>query len=362
MKKTIINTKEKRPVAILVGASFESKEIIEENLEELAGLADTAGIEVVGTMIQSLHETTAATYIGSGKTEELHELVKNNNADMVIFDEELIGSQINNLEEILEVKVLDRSILILDIFAGRAKSTEGKLQVELAQLKYNLPRINALSGSSGRFGGGGIGMRGPGETKLEMNKRIIKDKIVFLQKQIKKLGEQRQLLRTKRQKAGEKTVAIVGYTNVGKSTLLNKLVKADVYADDKLFATLDTTTRKLFIDYGKQILFTDTVGFINKLPHGFIEAFKATLEEALSADLILQIVDCSDKHFEKHMAVTSEVLQSIGAGNIPMMIVYNKIDNCNQKERLNPNILQISAKKGTGIDELKQTISSKLFN
>ncbi len=357
----MIDTKKERQKAVLVGADFCSQEKIADSLIELKGLADTADIDIVGEVMQPLHEITAATYIGSGKAEEVAALVKQQGANLVIFDEELIGSQIRNLEDITGVKVIDRSMLILDIFASRAKTSEGKLQVELAQLKYSLPRIGAFSESAGRFGSGGVGMRGPGETKLEINKRIIKDKIFALSEQIEKLSGQRELLRGKRNSNNVKLVSIVGYTNAGKSTLLNNIAKSDVYADDKLFATLDTTTRKIFVDYKRQYLLTDTVGFISKLPHEFIEAFKATLEEAANSDLIIMLVDSADSHFKKHIEVAKEVLDKIGAGDIPVITVYNKIDKCEQKALIPEGAITISAKKSTGIDALKERVVKELF-
>ncbi len=357
----MIETKLERQKAVLVGADFCGVERIQESLYELKGLADTANIDTVGQLVQSLKEITAATYIGSGKTEELVELVKETNADLVIFDEQLIGSQIRNLEDACGVKVIDRAMLILDIFAGRAKTSEGKLQVELAQLKYSLPRISAYSGSAGRFGSGGVGMRGPGETKIELDKRVIRDKIVELTRETEKLSQQRELLRNNRNRNQTKLVSIVGYTNAGKSTLLNLMSKSNVYADDKLFATLDTTTRKIFIDYNKQFLLTDTVGFISKLPHEFIEAFKATLEEAAQSDLIVMLVDCADRQFEKHIEVAKEVLEKIGAGNIPLITVFNKIDKCEDKSKIPEDALIISAKQNVGIDVLREKIAQILF-
>lgn len=358
----LYNTEEAVPTAILVGADFTDREKIEASLVELKGLADTAGVEAVAFLSQVLKERTAATYIGSGKTQELIDMVKTLNVDMVIFDNELLGSQINNLEELTGVKVIDRSMLILDIFAGRAKTNEGKLQVELAQLKYSLPRINALSGSSGRFGSGGVGMRGPGETKLELNKRIARDKVVALEREIEKLASQRNLIRNKRIRNREKMVAIVGYTNAGKSTLLNTMAKADIYADDKLFATLDTTTRNIFVDYKTKFLLTDTVGFINKLPHEFIEAFKSTLEEAKNADVILHVVDVTNPDYQKHIEVVNDVLGKIGAADIPILMVYNKVDKLEDKSSLDSSIMQISAKKAIGVEELKQKLVEMLFN
>lgn len=361
MKEKTYDTKEDMKRAILVGASKEGKDAIIHSLKELERLAETAGIETVNYFFQSIKEITKATYIGSGKVLELKEFVEINNANLIIFDEELSGFQLNNLEEICGVKVIDRSMLILDIFAGRAKTSEGKLQVKLAQLKYTMPRSLALNNSYGRFGGG-VGMRGPGESELELQKRIIRQSILDTEEKIRELKNYREMLRKKRQNSSEKLVAIVGYTNAGKSTLLNTMTKADVYADDKLFATLDTTTRKIFISYDKKFLLTDTVGFVSKLPHEFIEAFQATLEEANSADLILHVVDSSDVSYKEQIEVTNSVLEKIGAGQIPKLMVYNKIDECKDSEILNDDtLIKISAKNNSGIDMLKDKIVEKLF-
>lgn len=353
---------EKKEKAVLVGASMNSKEEILDSLDELEGLASTANIETVGKFYQILKEYTKATYMGSGKVEELRQYIEEIDANLMIFDEELTGSQKNNLEELLGVKVIDRNALILDIFASRAISSEGLLQVELAQLRYLLPRSQNIQNSFGKFGGGGVGSRGPGETKLELNKRIIRKRITELEQKIEKIKEQRELLRNKRKSQREKLVAIVGYTNAGKSTLLNTLSKkGDVYADDKLFATLDTTTRSIFIDYEKKFLLTDTVGFISKLPHQFIDAFRATLEEASCADLILHVVDCSNSQFIKHIEVTNAVLKEIGADNIPQIMIYNKIDKCQDKEILNSNAIKVSAINSSCVEVVKNAIAEKLW-
>ncbi|MBQ8749987.1 MAG: GTPase HflX [Clostridia bacterium] len=361
MKNKLIENIQDKPKAILVGASRDGKEEILKSLEELERLAETANIETLDYFYQTIKEITKATYIGSGKVIELKDFVNEKGADLIIFDEELSSFQLNNLEDICGVKVIDRSMLILDIFASRAKTSEGKLQVKLAQLKYTLPRSLAMNNSYGRFGGG-VGMRGPGESEIELQKRIIKENILDIEAKIKTLKNQREVLRKKRKDSKEKLVAIVGYTNAGKSTLLNTMTKADVYADDKLFATLDTTTRKIFVSYDKRFLITDTVGFVSKLPHEFIEAFQATLEEANSADLILNVVDSSDKHYKEHLKVTNEVLEKIGAGNIPKLVVYNKVDQCQDSEILDDdNKIKISAKKNQSIDDLKQKIVGMLF-
>lgn len=351
-------TLEKKETAVLVGANFATKEKIEDDLEELCGLAKTAEVDVVGRLVQPLREHNTATFIGKGKVEELKELVNVTGASLVIFDEELSGSQIRNLEDAVGVRVIDRSTLILDIFAGRAKTSEGKLQVELTQLKYRQSRLTAISESYGRYGGG-VGMRGAGETKLELNKRIARDRIHELNEEISRLKSQRALMRKQRIKTKQKVVAIVGYTNAGKSTLLNALSKADVYADDKLFATLDTTARQVALDYLHKFLLVDTVGFIDKLPHELIDAFQATLEEACSADLILHVVDRSDPFYQKHIEVANNVLNKIGAGDIPKMLVYNKIDKV--QDYKDEGVFTISAKNKTNLDELKMEIIKQLF-
>lgn len=361
MKGQLIDNEKKKERAVLVGASTQSVEEILTSLNELERLAETAEVQTVGRFYQRIKEITKATYIGSGKALELRDCVKELDADLVIFDEELSGYQLNNLEEICGVRVVDRSMLILDIFASRATTAEGKLQVKLAQLKYTFPRSMAVNKSHDRFGGG-VGMRGPGETEIERQSRIIKNEILLTQNKIKEIAQHREVLRRKRNNGKEKLVAIVGYTNAGKSTLLNTLTKAGVYADDKLFATLDTTTRKIFVDYNKQFLITDTVGFVSKLPHEFVEAFKATLEEAKDADLIINLVDASDVNYENHIAVTDEVLEKIGAGNIPKIVVYNKVDKCYSESILNDDAkIKISASKNKGINELKQVIVDALF-
>lgn len=360
MAKTY-GTEKQKEKAILVGVSFNKTVTdIEGALAELKGLADTAGLETVGYAFQNIKENTPATLIGKGKVEEVASLVEELGADVVIVDTELTGSQINNLMLATGAKVIDRSMLILDIFAGRATSNEGRLQVQLAQLKYTLPRISGISGTSGRFGGG-VGMRGPGETKLELDKRVIKENIYKLEKQIERLKEQRYLRKQNRTKNSVKSVAIVGYTNAGKSTLMNLITKAGIYADDKLFATLDTTTRSLWLDNGKEILLTDTVGFIDKLPHAFIDAFSATLEEAADADLLLHVVDITNPDYKSQMQVVDGVLKSLGADKIPQILVYNKIDKNEKPFEIPEGVICISAKKNIGIDKLKIEISNVLF-
>lgn len=355
-----------KEIAVLFGLSLSNLDDGQTSLKELERLAETAGVGVVGTLFQRAKEITPATFIGSGKVVELKELVESLGANLAICDNELSGSQINNISQEIGVKVVDRTTLILDIFAKRALSNEGKLQVELAMLKYYLPRLSGISGTSGRFGSGGVGMRGPGETKLELDKRKIRNQIQKLETQIQKIKGERGLRRKNRQNSNTKTVSIVGYTNAGKSTLMNIITKAGIYADDKLFATLDTTTRLLWLAPGKQIVLTDTVGFINKLPPAFAPAFASTLEEVLESDLILHVVDSTDKNLVMHEQVVEEELNKIGASGIPVLKVYNKIDKlsleqlCCLKEK-NPSAVFISAKKNENVENLKNKILELVF-
>lgn len=358
MHKTEIQ-KEK---AIIVGVAFNKNGVdFDKELEELESLCFTAGLEVVGRTSQNIKEKTPATLLGSGKVEEIATLVLALGADVVIVDTELSGSQINNIASVCKVKVIDRSMLILDIFAMRASTNEGRLQVKLAQLKYALPRISSISGSAGRFGSGGVGMRGPGETKLEVDKRTIRDNITRLEKEILRLKNQRILQKNERKKNRIKQVAIVGYTNAGKSTLMNTITKSGIYADDLLFATLDTTSRNLFLGQDKKVILVDTVGFIDKLPHAFIQAFNATLEETSDADLLVHVVDISDKNYEDKMQTIDEVLKEIHADHIPKIVVYNKVDKMKTPFVVPDGAVLISAKNNLGIDALKQKISLTLF-
>lgn len=356
-KSKTVSTKETKQRAILVNVSYNNLDDVVMELAELKSLAQAAGADVIDTMItQNRPKPDPKFLIGTGKIEEMKNLIKEEEATLVIFDNQLSGSKINNLEKELEVKVIDRAMLILDIFASRAKSKEGKLQSELAQLKYSLPRLAGLVGTEGRFGGG-IGMRGPGETKLELSRRVIEKRIADKQVELSKLKNNRRLVRQRRFRSNKKTVAIVGYTNAGKSTLMNLITKADILAKDMLFATLDTTTRSVWLEYGKEILLVDTVGFVNKLPHEFIEAFSATLEESIHSDILVHIVDASNPLHEYQEKVVLKVLEDLGVENTPIITVYNKIDKVENlvKEKLD-NIVYISALNNTGIDELKQKI------
>lgn len=334
----------------------------EESIHELKELAKTAGAEVVGEVIQNKSDLETATYMGAGKLEEIHNALPELEVDCVIFDDELSPVQIRNLNEMLGVKVIDRSMLILDIFAMRAKSGEGKLQVELAQLKYQLPRLRGLGTVLSRMGAG-IGTRGPGETKLESDRRHIRRRISALESELKELEKHRTLLRSRRKKEGAITAALVGYTNAGKSTLLNALTDAGVFAEDKLFATLDPTSRGFVLEDNRKILFVDTVGFIRKLPHHLIQAFKSTLEEAVVADLLIHVIDASSPRRTDQIKVVNEVLKDIGASGKPQLAVFNKCDKLGSLE-FAPTALdgydktvRIAAKHKTNLDLLIQAVA-----
>ena len=327
----------------------------EESMDELEGLAKTAGAEVVGVIVQNKAQLESGTYMGEGKLFELAEMVENMDIDCVIFDDELSPVQLKNISDMLNVKVLDRSMLILDIFAMRARSGEGKLQVELAQLKYRLPRLRGMGTVMSRTGAG-IGTRGPGETKLETDRRHIHKRISALEGELKELKKHRELLRSRRKKDNVITAALVGYTNAGKSSLLNMLTDAGVFAEDKLFATLDTTSRAITLEDNRTVLLVDTVGFIRKLPHHLIEAFKSTLEESVVADVLIHVTDVSNPEYENHMKVVENVLSDIGAKGKPVITLYNKAD-------LAPDVITkekgvfISAKTKSGTDEFLKVLS-----
>jgi GTP-binding protein HflX len=364
--ESTFETMQERAVLVGLNAACFTKEktATDESLEELEALLETAGGFCTGKVLQNRATPDAHSFIGEGKAIEVKLLAEATNSTMVIFDNELSGSKSSNISNALGVKVVDRSMLILDIFAGRARTNEGKLQVELAQLKYSLPRLGAYLESSGRYGGG-VGMRGPGETKLELNRRIVEQNILKKSEELKKLQKHRELNRKSRRENSKPTISIVGYTNSGKSTLLNNLAKADVYVKDELFATLDTTTRNVWLDYGKEVLCTDTVGFINNLPHEFVEAFASTLEESIYSDLIMQVVDLSNPEYQKHITVTNTVLKNLKCQS-PMLMVFNKIDKADEEIRVKvqaeyPNGIFISAKNNQGIDDLKSTLTKVLF-
>ena len=334
----------------------------ESSMAELKALADTAGAEIVGTLTQRRDSLDKATAIGSGRLTELAALAEANDAELIIFDHELSATQLRNLEDALPCRVIDRTMLILDIFAGRARSAEGRLQVELAQLEYLLPRQAGMGTELSRLGGG-IGTRGPGETKLETNKRHIRRRIQALKRQLETVEKQRNLRRARRKKDQVLTVALVGYTNAGKSTLMNRLTDAGVWAEDQLFATLDTTARALRLPDGRTVLLVDTVGLVRRLPHHLVEAFHSTLEEAALADVILNICDASAPEAAEHLAVTRELLEQLGCADRPILTVYNKCDRAGTPLHLqvgDPNAVWISALKGGGIEILLDAIAAAL--
>jgi len=332
----------------------------EESLDELASLAETAGAMVITRVIQNRQKPDSATYIGSGKAEELALVCQAMEIDLAILDDELTGAQQKNLENILGVRVIDRTALILDIFAQRAQSAEGKLQVELAQMKYRLPRLQGMGTVLSRLGGG-IGTRGPGETRLEVDRRRIRRRIDDLEGQLKEIKKQRDLRRARREKTGQTTVALVGYTNAGKSTLLNALSGADVLVEDKLFATLDPVMRQVELPENRRCLVVDTVGFIRKLPHQLVQAFRSTLEEALYADLLVVVSDLSSPNYAQQRATVFEVLNDLGAGDKPILEALNKADRVNVTGMIEPaDAILISAKEGRGLDALKTEISRRI--
>lgn len=332
----------------------------EESLDELASLAETAGAMVITRVIQNRQKPDSATYIGSGKAEELALVCQAMEIDLAILDDELTGAQQKNLENILGVRVIDRTALILDIFAQRAQSAEGKLQVELAQMKYRLPRLQGMGTVLSRLGGG-IGTRGPGETRLEVDRRRIRRRIDDLESQLKEIKKQRDLRRARREKTGQTTVALVGYTNAGKSTLLNALSGADVLVEDKLFATLDPVMRQVELPENRRCLVVDTVGFIRKLPHQLVQAFRSTLEEALYADLLVVVSDLSSPNYAQQRATVFQVLNDLGAGDKPILEALNKADRVNVTGMIEPaDAILISAKEGRGLDALKAEISRRI--
>lgn len=350
--------------ALMVGIDRQEEWEVGDSLRELAQLTETAGAEVVGSIWQKRSRTDAAFYIGRGKVQEISLIRQELGVNIIIFDEELSPAQQRNLEQALGVKVIDRSALILDIFAQRARSHEGKLQVELAQLKYNLPRLGGQGLVLSRLGGG-IGTRGPGETKLEVDRRRIRARISDIEKEIENLKTHRYLHRERRQASKIPTLALVGYTNAGKSSLLNKLTDAGVLAENKLFATLDPTTRRLKLPGSKEILLTDTVGFIQKLPHQLIAAFRGTLEEVVQADLLLHVVDASHPQYEKQMLAVYQVLKELGADTKQTITVFNKLDKVDSKyiiERMlrQASAIAVSAVEGTNINKLLTMIEDSI--
>ncbi len=330
----------------------------EVSLNELAELVDTAGGIVVGTATQKKESPDKATCLGSGRAEEIALQCQAEDIDLVVMDRELSPTQLRNLEEIFPCRLIDRTMLILDIFAGRARSAEGRLQVELAQLQYMLPRLTGQGAALSRQGGG-IGTRGPGETKLESDRRHIRRRLGAIRESLEKVESQRKLRRERRRKDGIPTVALVGYTNAGKSTLLNHLTDAGVLAEDKLFATLDPTARALRLPDGREVMLVDTVGFVRRLPHQLVRAFHSTLEEAVDADVILNICDASSPHAAEHLQVTGDLLAELGCGDTPVLQVMNKCDLIPELGD-NPRFIRISAKNGTGIDALLAAVAEAL--
>lgn len=359
----MIELKKESERVLLVGVGLPGQDDVEDSLKELSELAATAGAQTVGQVIQSREQIHPGTYVGKGKIDEIKDLLWELDATGIICDDELSPVQMKNLQDELDVKVMDRTLVILDIFAGRASTSEGKIQVELAQLKYRQTRLTGFGTALSRLGGG-IGTRGPGEKKLEMDRRLIKNRIAQLNRELKEVKRHREVTRERRSKNHVPVVAIVGYTNAGKSTLLNALTGADILAEDQLFATLDPTTRSLKLPKGQEILLTDTVGFIKKLPHHLIEAFKSTLEEAKYADLILHVVDASNPQMDEQMYVVYETLQRLEAMDKPVVTAFNKMDRIGESLTVRDfkadRIVQVSAKTGEGLEALLQAIEEIL--
>ena len=355
----LIEIGEQQERVILFAASTNASDDTEESVEELRELVKTAGAETVGVVIQNRENIHPGTYLGKGKIQELKEMVWESGATGVVCDDELSPAQLKNLEDALDTKVMDRTMIILDIFAARAKTREGKIQVELAQLRYRAVRLVGLRNSLSRLGGG-IGTRGPGETKLEVDRRRIHERISQLKSELQDVERHRDVVRKQREQSGTLTAAIVGYTNAGKSTLLNKLTGAGILAEDKLFATLDPTTRALVLPGGEKVLLTDTVGFIRKLPHHLVEAFKSTLEEAKYADIIIHVVDASNPHQDTQMFVVYETLRQLGAEGKPVITVFNKQDKLETpgyfRDFHAEYSIPVSAKTGQGLEELKEAL------
>ena len=354
--------KEELEKVILVAVSTGHEEDAQESLDELEELVSTAGAVVVGRVVQNLEHINNTTYVGTGKVKEIKDLIWKTDADAIVCDDELSPAQYKNLEDELEVKVMDRTLIILDIFAGRAKTAEGKIQVELAQLRYRSTRLIGMRNLSRQ--GGGIGTRGPGEKKLETDRRLIHQRIGQLKKELEDVKRHREVTRQQRGKDHALTAAIVGYTNAGKSTLLNRLTGAGILAEDKLFATLDPTTRRFTLGDGRQIVRADTVGFINKLPHHLVEAFKSTLEEARYSDIVLHVVDCSNPQMDMHMHVVKETLRELGITDKTIVTVFNKTDRLEESGLPIPRDfsadyqVRISAKNGDGLKELEEILGN----
>lgn len=366
--KEILKEKMQCENAIIVAICTKKSDNIERKLDEIKRLSFSAGLNVVNSFYQIIKDYNKSTVMGRGKVDEIKDYIENCEEiiDVVIVDYPLTGSQMKNLANEFKVKVIDRVGLIIDIFARGAKSREAKLQVKLAQDLYLLPRLSQMQGTSGRYGSAGVGMRGPGETKLELNRRVLEKEVENLRGQISKIKQQRQSTRKERLKSSLPKIALVGYTNSGKSSLLNTLVKENIYADDKYFATLDTTSRKLFLGDNNYAILTDTVGFISDLPHQLVEAFSSTLEESVDADLLLHVVDCSlqddidgQKEYELNMQITNKLLDDLGATK-KRIVVLNKCDLLTKPHLLRDDEVLISAKTKRGIEDLLNKIKSEL--
>lgn len=361
----LIELKELEERLILVAVSTSDEDDTEASLDELSELVKTAGALTIGRLVQNREKIHPGTYLGKGKIEELRELIDELGATGVVCDDELSPVQLKNMEELLDTKIMDRTMVILDIFAAHATTSEGKIQVELAQLKYRAARLVGMRNSLSRLGGG-IGTRGPGEKKLEIDRRLVHDRIGQLKAELEQVKNHRDIVRKQRERNYTLTAAIVGYTNAGKSTLLNKLTGAGILAEDKLFATLDPTTRSFTLPSGQQLLLTDTVGFIRKLPHHLIEAFRSTLEEARYSDLILHVVDCSNPQMDTQLHIVYETLRKLEIGDKMIVTVFNKTDKLSEPELLkdlhSDYQVRISAKTGDGIEELTDILEMILRN
>ena len=359
----MIELKQVKEKVILVGVSTDDHDDTEKSLDELEELASTAGAVTVGRVVQNLSQIHPVTYVGKGKLDEIKDLLWETEATGIICDDELSPIQLGNIEDALNTKIMDRTLIILDIFANRASTNEGKIQVELAQLKYRQSRLVGLGKSLSRLGGG-IGTRRPGEKKLEMDRRLIKGRIAQLNRELKDVKRHREVTREQRSRNQVPVIAIVGYTNAGKSTLLNTLTGADVLEEDKLFATLDPTTRNLKLPSKQEVLLTDTVGFIRKLPHHLIEAFKSTLEEAKYADIILHVVDASNPQMDEQMYIVYETLMNLEVKNKPVITAFNKQDKVDGEVILRDfkadHVVNISAKTGEGLENLQNVIEEVL--
>lgn len=367
-KKLYETTSSEKEKCIVIVVCETAKDNKDRKLDEITRLAESTDLDVVGSFSQNIREFNRATIIGTGKVQEITNFIKENEIDIAIVDYNLTGSQARNLSNAFGVRVIDRIGLILDIFAKRANSAEAKIQVKLAQSKYLLPRLSEMRESSNKYSGGSVGMRGPGETKLELDRRVLEKEIDRLKKEIVSVKEKRKVNRREREKSGIFRVALVGYTNAGKSSLLNVLARENIYAEDKYFATLDTTSRKMYLKDGKNVLLTDTVGFISNLPHELVDAFSATLEESADADLILHVVDPNmtdlkgeNLYYEENIRVTNKVLDEVGATQ-NRIIVMNKCDLLKDRElEENETQVLVSAKTGKGIEKLKEIIYNNLY-